>query len=82
MSYFGQSVKTILYNGFHWCSGKIKKINIMNTDRFEAHDYYLMDDLLTDEHKLIRDSTRAWVKKEIPIHFLNSELASLSCSCY
>jgi len=37
----------------------------MNTDRFEAHDYYLMDDLLTDEHKLIRDSTRAWVKKEV-----------------
>jgi glutaryl-CoA dehydrogenase len=37
----------------------------MITDRFEAHDYYLMDDLLTDEHKLIRDSARAWVKKEV-----------------
>lgn len=37
----------------------------MSTDRFEAHDYYLMDDLLTDEHKLIRDSARAWVKKEV-----------------
>jgi glutaryl-CoA dehydrogenase len=24
-----------------------------------------MDDLLTDEHKLIRDSARAWVKKEV-----------------
>jgi glutaryl-CoA dehydrogenase len=37
----------------------------MSTDRFEAHDYYAMDDLLTDEHKLIRDSARAWVKKEV-----------------
>ena len=37
----------------------------MATDRFEAHDYYLMDELLTDEHKLIRDTARAWVKKEV-----------------
>ena len=37
----------------------------MSTDRYEAHDYYLMDDLLSDEHKLIRDSARAWVKKEV-----------------
>jgi glutaryl-CoA dehydrogenase len=37
----------------------------MATDRFEAPDYYQMDDLLTDEQKLIRDSMRAFVKKEI-----------------
>ncbi|MCB9194987.1 MAG: acyl-CoA dehydrogenase family protein [Flavobacteriales bacterium] len=37
----------------------------MSTDRYEAHDYYQMDDLLTDEHKLIRDTARAWVKKEV-----------------
>ncbi len=37
----------------------------MATDRFEAHDYYLMDELLTDEHKLIRDTARTWVKKEV-----------------
>ena len=37
----------------------------MATDRFEAHDYYLMDELLTDEHKLIRETARAWVKKEV-----------------
>jgi glutaryl-CoA dehydrogenase len=37
----------------------------MSTDKYEAHDYYLMDDLLSDEHKLIRDSARAWVKKEV-----------------
>jgi glutaryl-CoA dehydrogenase len=44
---------------------KIKKQFDMSTDRFEAHDYYNMDDLLSDEHKLIRDSARAWVKKEV-----------------
>ncbi len=34
-------------------------------DRFQGVDYYNIDDLLTEEHKLIRDSARAWVKKEV-----------------
>ncbi len=37
----------------------------MSKDQFQAHDYFLMDELLSDEHKLIRDSARAWVKKEV-----------------
>ncbi|MFN5324756.1 MAG: acyl-CoA dehydrogenase family protein [Bacteroidota bacterium] len=37
----------------------------MAQDRFQAPDYYLLDELLTDEHKLIRDTVRAWVKKEV-----------------
>ncbi len=37
----------------------------MRTDLYEGHDYYLLDDLLTDEHKLIRESARAWIKKEV-----------------
>ena len=37
----------------------------MSTDKYQAHDYYIMDDLLTEEHKLIRDTARAWVKKEV-----------------
>jgi glutaryl-CoA dehydrogenase len=37
----------------------------MAQDRFQAPDYYLMDELLTDEHKLIRDTVRSWVKKEV-----------------
>lgn len=37
----------------------------MSKDRFQAPDYYLLDELLTEEHKLIRDSVRAWVKKEV-----------------
>ncbi|MGZ3946447.1 MAG: acyl-CoA dehydrogenase family protein, partial [Mucilaginibacter sp.] len=35
------------------------------TDLYEAPDYYLIDELLTDEHKLIRASVRDWVKKEV-----------------
>ncbi|MGY4536401.1 glutaryl-CoA dehydrogenase [Mucilaginibacter sp. UYNi724] len=34
-------------------------------DLYEAPDYYLLDELLTDEHKLIRASVREWVKKEV-----------------
>ena len=37
----------------------------MKQDLFQAPDYYLLDDLLTEEHKLIRESVRAWVKKEV-----------------
>ncbi len=37
----------------------------MKPDLFQAPDYYLLDDLLTEEHKLIRDAARAWVKKEV-----------------
>jgi glutaryl-CoA dehydrogenase len=35
------------------------------TDVFQSPDYYQLDDLLTDEHKLIRESVRSYVKKEI-----------------
>ena len=34
-------------------------------DRFQGVDYYNIDDLLTEEHKLIRDSAREWVKREV-----------------
>ncbi len=37
----------------------------MEKDLYQAPDYYLVDELLTDEHKLIRDTVRAYVKKEI-----------------
>jgi glutaryl-CoA dehydrogenase len=35
------------------------------TDLFQSPDYYLIDELLTDEHKLIRDTVRNYVKKDI-----------------
>jgi glutaryl-CoA dehydrogenase len=34
-------------------------------DRYEQPDFYQIDDLLTEEHKLIRSSIREFVKKEI-----------------
>ncbi|MGA9639661.1 acyl-CoA dehydrogenase family protein [Flavobacterium sp.] len=37
----------------------------MKPDLFQAPDYYLLDDLLTEEHKLVRDAARAWVKKAV-----------------
>lgn len=37
----------------------------MKPDLFQAPDYYNLDDLLSDEHKLVRQATRDWVKKEI-----------------
>ena len=37
----------------------------MRPDLFEHTDYYLLDELLTDEHKLVREATREWVKRDI-----------------
>lgn len=37
----------------------------MGADKFEYHDYYLVEELLTDEHRLIRETVRNWVKKEL-----------------
>ena len=37
----------------------------MKQDLFQAPDYFNMDELLTDEHRLIREAAREWVKKEI-----------------
>jgi glutaryl-CoA dehydrogenase len=37
----------------------------MKPDLFQSPDYYNLDDLLTDEHKLVRDAARSWVKKEV-----------------
>jgi glutaryl-CoA dehydrogenase len=37
----------------------------MKPDLFQAPDYYNLDDLLTEEHKLIRESAREWVKRDV-----------------
>ena len=37
----------------------------MSQDLYQAPDYFLMDELLSEEHKLIRDAAREWVKKDI-----------------
>ncbi len=35
------------------------------TDQFVSPDYFFLDELLTEEQKMIRDTVRAYVKKEI-----------------
>ncbi|MCH4822001.1 acyl-CoA dehydrogenase family protein [Gramella lutea] len=37
----------------------------MKPDLFQAPDYYNLDELLTDEHKMVRDATREFVKREV-----------------
>ncbi len=37
----------------------------MSQDLYQSPDYFLMDELLTEEHKLIRDTAREWVKREV-----------------
>ena len=37
----------------------------MKPDLFEAPDYYNLDDLLTEEHKLVRAAARDWVKRDV-----------------
>ncbi len=37
----------------------------MKPDQFQSPDYYNLDELLTDEHKMVRDATREFVKREV-----------------
>ena len=37
----------------------------LSIDKFESPDFYNIDDLLSEEHILIRNSIRDFVKKEI-----------------
>jgi glutaryl-CoA dehydrogenase len=40
----------------------------MNQNSYNLPDYYLIDELLSQEHKIIRQSVRDWVNKEIKPH--------------
>ena len=37
----------------------------MKPDLFQAPDYYQIDDLLTEEHRLVREAARDWVKRDV-----------------
>ena len=37
----------------------------MKPDLFQAPDYYNIDELLNDEHRMVRDAAREWVKREV-----------------
>jgi glutaryl-CoA dehydrogenase len=41
----------------------IKRVS--KQDRFQGHDYYQMDELLTDEQRMARDAVRDWVRQEV-----------------
>ena len=40
----------------------------MKADSFQAPDYYNLDDLLSEEHKLVRSAARDWVKRYFPYY--------------
>ena len=40
-------------------------INASKVDKYEHHDYYDVDGLLTEDHLLARGAVRDWVKKEV-----------------
>ena len=44
-------------------SNHIKKSS--KTDLYEHHDYYMIDELLTEDHLLARQAVRDWVKQEV-----------------
>ena len=45
----------------YFCSMKASS----QEDRYQHHDYYQVDDLLSEDHKLARLVVRDWVKKEV-----------------
>jgi len=63
----------------------------LGQDTFDHPDFYLLDELLSEEHKLIRSSVRDWVKREIsPIieeacqqaffpHWIVKQLGDIGC---
>ncbi len=46
---------------------KLKKKSTMNQseNRYASPDYYALDELLSDEHKIARDAVRDWVNREV-----------------
>ncbi len=42
-----------------------QKLKPMSKDLFQAPDYYQLDELLTEEHILVRNAAREWVKREV-----------------
>ena len=48
-------------------SGSMDRLHApsQKTDRYRHHDYYGVDELLSEEHLLARDAVRDWVKAEV-----------------
>ena len=43
----------------------MQKPSTAREDRYQHHDYYGVDELLSSEHLLARDAVRQWVKSEV-----------------
>ena len=37
----------------------------MSNDLFQSPDYYQLDDLFSEEHLMVREATREWVKRAV-----------------
>ncbi len=48
-----------------WEAAPDDMINPSKVDLYEHHDYYGVDELLSEDHLLARDAVRDWVKKEV-----------------
>lgn len=48
-----------------WNAAPDEMINKSKVDHYEHHDYYDIDELLTEDHLLARDAVRDWVKQEV-----------------
>jgi glutaryl-CoA dehydrogenase len=46
-------------------NGTIEIKKSAREDRYQHHDYYGIDELLTEEHRLAREAVRDWVKQEV-----------------
>ena len=52
-------------------------------DRYQAPDFYAIDELLTEEQQLIRASVRDWVKRDLsPIIEYYAQHYSGPCRCW
>ncbi len=49
----------------HTTNGTATAAKKTKEDRYQHHDYYLMDELLSEEHLLAREAVRDWVKAEV-----------------
>jgi glutaryl-CoA dehydrogenase len=74
---------------YYFCRTLLKSKNMNATIQYNPPDHYLLDELLTDEHKVVRSAVRDWVnravkpvieeyfeKAEFPRHFVK-ELGEL-----
>lgn len=48
-----------------WEAAPDEMINKSKVDHYEHHDYYGVDELLSEDHLLARDAVRDWVKQEV-----------------